>query len=342
MTPPFYLGIDGGNSKTDVILGTADGHILAFVRGPGSSPHNLGLRGAIELLDELIATARAQAALSPADTVEVAAVYLAGADLPIEVAELLTAVVARGWARRTLVDNDCFALLRAGTAMPDAVAVVCGAGSNCVGVAGDGRTVRFPALGPISGDWGGGHELAEQALRYAARGEDGRGTPTALSAAIAARFGRPTVEAVSIALHRGDLPMDAIHQLTPLLFELAGAGDAIAGRIVARQVAEILAQYRVAAGRLAIRARPHALVLGGGVLRARNPLLNDAVIAGARAWSPRVRISVLEESPVIGAALLALDALGRAHAAESRLRAALRRARPVDLCDPAATRAAAA
>jgi N-acetylglucosamine kinase-like BadF-type ATPase len=39
MTPPFSLGIDGGNAKTDVILGTADGHVLAFVRGPGSSPH---------------------------------------------------------------------------------------------------------------------------------------------------------------------------------------------------------------------------------------------------------------------------------------------------------------
>src|ERR1700712_4056487 len=100
--------------------------------------------------------------------------------------------------------------MRTGTSMPDAAAVVCGAGNNCVGRTSDGRTARFPALGPISGDWGGGHDLAEHTLRLAARGKDGRGEPTALSAAVAAHFGRPTVEAVSIALHLGELEMESI------------------------------------------------------------------------------------------------------------------------------------
>ena len=28
---PLFLAVDGGNSKTDVVLGTADGEVLAFV-----------------------------------------------------------------------------------------------------------------------------------------------------------------------------------------------------------------------------------------------------------------------------------------------------------------------
>jgi N-acetylglucosamine kinase-like BadF-type ATPase len=321
----LFLAVDGGNSKTDVVLGTADGDVLGFVRGPTTSPHVVGLPQAIELLGHLVSAARADAGLDPATTIDLIAVYLAGADLPIEVERLHQALSAQRWAARSIVDNDCFALMRAGTSMPDAVAVVCGAGTNCVGRAADGRTARFPALGPISGDWGGGHDLAEHTLRLAVRGEDGRGAPTALSAAVARHFDRPTVESVSIALHFGELAMEAIHELTPVLFRVAATGDEVAGGLIRRQVDEILAQHRVAADRLNLRDAAHALVLGGGVLRARHPQLHDQVVAGARAQSPRVEISVLNEPPVVGAALLAADALGTAAAAEARLRTAMNR-----------------
>ena len=319
----LFLAIDGGNSKTDVVLGDAAGTVLGFVRGSTSSPHVVGLPGTVEVLGGLIAAVHEVAGVPLGTPIELIAVYLAGADLPIEVERLQQAVAAPAWARRTIVDNDCFAMLRAGTSMPDAVTVVCGAGTNCVGRAADGRTARFVALGPISGDWGGGHDLAEYALRYAARGEDGRGRPTALTAAVAAHFGRPTVEAVSIALHFGDLHLDRIRELAPLLFEVAATGDEVAGSLIHRQSEEILAQHRVAATRLDLLDRPHALVLGGGVLRARHPQLHDLVVAGAQAQAPHVETTVLDTPPVTGAALLALDALGTSRTAEPVLRAAI-------------------
>lgn len=319
----LYLAVDGGNSKTDVVLGDDSGAVLGFVRGGTSSPHNVGLTGTVAVLDELIRAVHQQAGLPFGTPIEVLAVYLAGADLPIEVTRLQEAVTSPGWARRSIVDNDCFALLRAGTATPDAVTVVCGAGNNCVGRARDGRTARFVALGPISGDWGGGHDLAEHALRYAARGEDGRGRPTALSAAVAAHFDLPTVEAVSIALHFGELQLERIRELTPLVFETGAAGDEVASALITRQAAEIIGQHRVAAGRLELLDQPHALVLGGGVLQARHPQLHDQVVAGALAQSPQVEVTVLDAPPVAGAALMALDALGTAPRVEPTLRAAL-------------------
>jgi N-acetylglucosamine kinase-like BadF-type ATPase len=320
----LYLAVDGGNSKTDVVLGTATGDVLGCVRGPTSSPHNVGLPGTIEVLGQLIAKVRAEAGVAPPVPIELASVYLAGADLPIEVGRLHAAIDAQPWTARTIVDNDCFALLRAGTSMADAVAVVCGAGTNCVGRAADGRTARFVALGPISGDWGGGHDLAEHTLRMAARGEDGRGDPTRLSQAVAEHFDCATVEEVSIALHLSLIESTRIRELAPLLFEIAAAGDAVADRLVTRQVEEILAQHRVAAGRLDLLDAPHALVLGGGVLQARHPVLHEQVVAGALAQAPGVQPTVLEAPPVVGAALLALDALGAPEAAEQRLRTALR------------------
>jgi len=185
MSERLYVAIDGGNSKTHVVVGSTDGRLHGFVRGPGSSPHMIGVAGTVALLDSLVRQAVAQANLPVGMALSRAEVYIAGADLPVEVDVLMKAVGEAGWASEHRVDNDLFALLRAGTSVPDAVAVVCGAGINCVGRAADGRTARFPALGDLSGDWGGGQHLARLALWHAARGED-IGGPVA--AAAGARF----------------------------------------------------------------------------------------------------------------------------------------------------------
>jgi N-acetylglucosamine kinase-like BadF-type ATPase len=325
MTTGCFVAIDGGNSKTHLILGTAGGEVLAFVTGPGSSPHHLGLPASMDLLSGMVIQALAIAGL-PADAVlDRAELYIAGADLPIEVEILGKAMAQTGWARECRVDNDLFALLRAGTSALDAVAVVCGAGINCVGRTADGRTARFPALGTISGDWGGGHELAQQALWHAARGEDGRGPQTALTPAVAAHFGQSTVEQVSAGLHLGEVDGALLPELSPLLFRVADAGDPVARSVVARQADEIVALATVAARRLNLLDREHAVVLGGGVLAAHHPLLHDAVVAGILTVAPRADIGSVVDPPVAGAALLALDELGATDpATEARLRAAAR------------------
>ena len=100
---------------------------------------------------------------------------MAGVDFPAEELVLQRAIEGLGWADATSVANDTFAVLRAGTESGWGVAIVCGAGINCVGVAPDGRLVRFAALGELSGDWGGGYDVGMAAVSAAARSEDGRG-----------------------------------------------------------------------------------------------------------------------------------------------------------------------
>ncbi len=328
MTEPLtYLAVDGGNSKTDVVVGDSAGRVLGFMRGPGSSPHLLGVPGSIALLDSLVRQVLGSAGLPAGTVLDRAEVYIAGADLPVEVDILTKAVGDAGWAHEHRVDNDLFALLRAGTSSPDAVAVVCGAGINCVGRTADGRTARFPSLGNISGDWGGGHHLASLALWHAARGEDGRGPTTALTTAVAAHFGRATIEGVSAGLHLGELDKERINDLSPVLFAVAAAGDPVAREVVAKQAREVVALATVAARRLGLLDQAYAVVLGGGVLAARHPLLHDAVVSGIQAAAPQATIGIVADPPVAGAALLALDSFGvRAHPVESRVREAVRTA----------------
>ncbi len=322
------LAIDGGGSKTDVVLVRADGSVLAHAQGPSSQPQLVGLPAAIAVLDELVA--KVAAAVGRTDALPVAdhaAVYLAGLDLPQELAAVREQVDGRLWGRETVVANDTFALLRAGTESPDAVAVVCGTGINCVGRNAAGATTTFPALGMLTGDWGGGHHLGQMAIWRGARAEDGRGEPTSLQQLVADHFGYPSVQRVGEAFHLGELDERRIGELSPVVLAAATDGDAVARQLVDRLAEEIAVLVTVSLRRLGLQDSPADVVLGGGVARARHPRLLAGVEWQVREQSPDIRMVVVDDPPVVGAALLGLDQLAAPREAGARLRLELSAAR---------------
>ncbi|WP_309235707.1 BadF/BadG/BcrA/BcrD ATPase family protein [Streptomyces sp. TRM64462] len=334
----LVLAIDAGNSKTDVLVVSADdGTVLGAARGGGFQPQAVGVEAAVDVLaravDEALAQAGAAGAPSAAPSVtpsvtpavapSVAHVSacLANADLPVEEEALARALHARAWGASTVVRNDTFAVLRAGVDEPRGVAVVCGAGINCVGMLPDGRTARFPALGRISGDWGGGAGLAEEALWHAARAEDGRGEPTELARALPAHFGLGSMYALVEALHLGHVPAVRRHELAPVLFAVAEGGDTVALGLVERQAREVVALAVVALERLGLLGEPAPVLLGGGVLAAGHPRLNPRIAELLRERAPLAEPRVVTAPPVLGAALLALDHVGAPPEAAAALRA---------------------
>ena len=317
------LAVDGGNSKTDLALVRADGEVLALVRGPLSSPHHLGLDGALDVLQRLLDQASRDAGRARDGTVAtVAQLLMAGVDFPSEEEELRAAVASRGWAERTHVGNDTFAVLRAGTERGWGVAVVCGAGINCVGVAPDGRHARFPALGPITGDWGGGSDVGYAALYAAARSQDGRGPKTTLERAVPAHFGLETPAELAEAIHHRRIPARRLIELPPVVFAEAER-DEVAAAIVDRLASEVVAMARVALDRLELTERPADVLLGGGLLQSGDGRLSDAVARSLRELAPRASVAVTSSPPIVGAALLGLDAIGASPGAHERVRAEL-------------------
>ena len=210
------LAVDAGNSKTDVAVVGDDGEVLGSARGPGFVPHIVEVETAVEMLHLLVQRAAADAGLGePRGLVRHVSACLANVDLPVEERLLEEAVRARAWGDTSEVFNDTYALLRAGLDEPHGVAVICGAGINCTGRRRDGREVRFPAVGHISGDWGGGGFLWSEAMWWAARAEDGRGPGTALADALPAHFGLPSMLALIEAVHLGHLTPERCVEMTP-------------------------------------------------------------------------------------------------------------------------------
>jgi N-acetylglucosamine kinase-like BadF-type ATPase len=313
------LAIDGGNSKTDVAVLTGDGEVLATARGGGFRPVAEGVTRAVDTVAEAVTRALAEA--GSVSSVDHVSAYLANVDLPVEEEHFHRLFAERGWGRTLRVGNDTFALLRAGTTERWGVAVVCGAGINCAGVAPDGRVARFPSIGRITGDWGGGHHLGEEALWHAVRAEDGRGPQTALAAAAAAHFRRESASEVALAIHFGEISEGRLGELSLVLFAVAADGDPVACGLVDRQAEEVVALATVALRRQDLLDAPVEVVLGGGVLAARHPQLMAGIEDRLAGPAPQAKLVLVEAPPLLGAALLGLDATDAPPDAYDRLRA---------------------
>jgi N-acetylglucosamine kinase-like BadF-type ATPase len=307
------LGVDGGNSKTALVTATTDGELLSYVRGPGTNSHAVGADGVAEVIASLVAQAPFE---RPADR---GVFFLCGADVPADIEALTAAVGSRGWAKKVLVDNDTFALLRAGSDAPDVVAVICGAGINVVGRAADGLIARSPSLGWETGDWGGAEMLGREVLRLAARGEDGRGAPTVLTDIVRSHFAAEKVEDVGADVHYKRMPMSRLGELAPAVVACAENGDSVAWSLIDLLATEIVLMTLRTLRDLGVKDAD--VVLGGGMLHGGEGLLYQLVAErlplGARP------VPALDE-PVLGAALAALDAAGASEAAKARLREELR------------------
>ena len=219
---------------------------------------------------------------------------------------------------RTTVLNDTFAVLRAGTEDGWGVAVVCGAGINCVGVAPDGRQVRFPALGAITGDWGGGFDVGLAArLERGAQLRRPRPRRPRSSEAVPAHYGlRDAVRA-----GRGDPPRRRSRSAgcwssPPIVFAEA-EHDEVAAEIVDRLATRWSRWRATALSRLGLETAPVEVLLGGGLLSGENSRVVERIRAGLHERSPVASVQVTGTPPIVGATLLALDALGAGPAAQA-------------------------
>lgn len=326
MSPrPAILAVDGGGSKIDAVLLRKDGTVLGAARQPATDFDENGGDGHMGQILDAAAAACVDAGIPP-DRLPVAdlGVYcLAGADLPADDRRIERWLDRRGITERNLIRNDTFAVLRAGTDRDWGVGVVCGYGINCSAVAPDGRITRYPAVGRISGDWGGGGDIGGAALWHAIRSEDGRGARTALRSAVPLYLGYRRPSQVLTALHTGSLDPDRVAELPPVVFAAALDGDEIARSIVNRQADEVVAMVTTAVRRLHMTSLDVEVVLGGGIFRNDDRAFLERIELGILAVVATARVTVLSDPPVIGAAQLGLDLVDATRPAHRRARSAL-------------------
>lgn len=314
--------MDGGASKADLALVDLEGELLAAKRSRGRYNFGLGSNGSFGALNEAI-----QSLVPGHDGRAVAAmgIYcLAGADIPIDDRRIAAELRAQRLTTRTIVRNDTFAVMRAGTERNWGIAVVCGTGMNCAGVGPDGRSVRFPSFGELSGDRAhGGGWLGRTALGAAIRARDGRGPRTELETLVPEHFGMSRPTQLMEAIYVGRIDYHRVSELAPLVIKAAARGDGVARGMLDEMIEEIVVTAGAAIKRLRLTNTDVHVVLGGGVMLGADKAMLVKIRAGIQGLAPKAATFVLAAPPVLGAALIGLDEMGAPEEAGRRLRRAL-------------------
>ncbi len=284
----LFIGVDGGGTKTDVLVGPARGEPVRRIRLGGGNVSTLGEDRATAFFGDAIAEATAGLpapagaflglAGSVADGIgeRVAARLRARfPDLPLELGPDIRCVIEAAEA-----DGGC-------------VAAILGTG-GCV-YADDGAALhRYGGWGWLVGDPGSGFSLGLDAVRARLAFEEGFGPGGALVDAVGAAFGRRAIDSIP-AVQRGD--RGRVAALAPLVLDAAAAGDPVARGILARNMEGVAALVRAArAAHPAAAAGP--LVLGGG-LCARADVIRPALRAALGPGAPTILFPTRD--PVFGA-----------------------------------------
>jgi N-acetylglucosamine kinase-like BadF-type ATPase len=318
------LAVDGGASKVDAALLRRDGSVIGAARVRTNGFHVTGDPAFLDDIGRAVDAACIAGAVEPNRPVAHTGVFcLAGADLPVDDRRIARGLQARGWTHDDVLRNDTLAVLRAGTDRAWGVGLVCGSGMNCTGVSSSGATFRFPALGTISGDWGGGRDLGDAALWHAVRAEEGRDDATTLRALVPGHFGLRSPRQVTEGIHVGRIDAHRLGELAPVVFSAAEGGDAVARGLVDRQADEVVKMAGTAIRRLRMTGSDPDVVLGGGVFRTRYRPFFDRIRRGIESICSRATVHVLGVPPVAGAAMLGLDVVGASRAAHRRAHDAL-------------------
>lgn len=226
----FFLGVDGGQSSTQAVIGDHSGTILGRASG-GPCNHAAAGAGEAKLRKVIRALLRdvVTAAGLPADTVFEGACFAmsGGADDKWAVLKELTP------ADSLEVTIDATGALEGATGGGTGIVVIAGTGSIALGRDASGAVARVGGWGYVFGDEGSAFDIVRRALREALGAEEGWGEPTELNDLF---LEATESETANEALHRfyaADWPRDRIAAIAPRVDWLAERGDARAKGVLA-------------------------------------------------------------------------------------------------------------
>lgn len=267
----IVIGVDGGGSRTRVIVGTAEGEILATAEGPKSAVTPGEAQRSAEVIAEVVTQALSEIALPGAVFPRVLYCGVAGTGRDEERRALHAALDAKELAEEVVVDSD--GLIAMYDALDDraGILLVVGTGSIAYGRSPAGEIVRCGGWGPVFGDEGSGGWIGRKALGIVAASSDGREPQTALLFPILAATQCEDVEDLIPWAAGADARMFA--SLVPVVFSTAANGDPRANALLTLAAEELVLHVRALARQLFTDERAAvAVALSGGLMDRSSPL----------------------------------------------------------------------
>jgi len=292
----YYLGIDGGGTKTRCVLAD-EMTVLAKSMSGGSNIVRLGETQARETLHTVVRQVCASAKISP-DQIRAICIGAAGAARP-EIAAKIRNILAKIASTNIEVVGDTVIALEAAFGTGPGVIAIAGTGSIVYGRDAAGNTARAGGWGFAISDEGSGHWIGRRAVSAIVSARD-EGLETALTAMVLHSWKLTTFD--ELVQQANSTPPPEFPRLFPIVLRAADQADSIARALLADAGAKLANLAAVVIRRLAPRAPADMLpvAMTGSVFR-QSPYVRQIFYDALQTSFPGIAVRQDLADPVEGA-----------------------------------------
>jgi N-acetylglucosamine kinase-like BadF-type ATPase len=303
----YYLGIDIGATKTAALICDENGNFMGDGQGGPGNHESVGFDGMQKSLKEALNAALANAQLR-IDQLEGAGFGIAGYDWHSQESKMKEVILNIGIKSPFKMVNDVVLGLLAGTSEGWGIAVVSGTGCNCRGWDREHkREGRVTGYGITMGEGAGGSELIFRTMQLIGYSWTKRLPPTALTSAFMELAGAKSPEDLieGYTAHEYEIGAEAARTV----FRVAEEGDAIANQLVRWAGNELGEMANAVIRQLNFEDIEFEIALIGSMFKSGEILIKP-MRETVHAIAPKAKLIPTEARPVLGAALLGMEAGG--------------------------------
>ncbi|RYM05808.1 hypothetical protein EWH99_05200 [Sporolactobacillus sp. THM7-7] len=237
----YYLGIDGGGTKTDAVLFSSEGGIVQRVIGAGTNPNSIHDEQVTERFQDIFLKLMSH---NRPDSVTGCFAGLAGSDHPAITRKLARCIrqACPVPIDHLQVGNDAMNALWSGTEGGPGLVVIAGTGSIAYGMQRNGKDFRIGGWGYLFGDEGSGYDIGREAIRCTLMSYDGRKPKTQLTAALENYFKVDAIADIVPIIYR--CSKNVIAGLAPHVETAALRGDQLAHEVMSHAARSLILLIR--------------------------------------------------------------------------------------------------
>jgi N-acetylglucosamine kinase-like BadF-type ATPase len=287
-THNLYLGVDGGGTKTHVVLIDDEKNIVGEGFAGASNPLRVGVAVAVKNIFTAIDKACDTANRSRGDIVS-AQIGLAGVRREDLRYIIKKNVRERLKFRKIEVTTDAEIALYAATEGKEGLVIIAGTGSICMGKNAKGESASAGGWGPIAGDEGGGAGISRRALQAIAKSSDGRGKPTKLSDYAVEYFRAGRLEDLSVAIYAPQVDNARIAGFAKFVVQAARENDEVATEVIAEAGRELGIAAVAVIKKLKLKNRKFPIGKVGSIFKSED-LIVKPLLEKVREFAPKLKI----------------------------------------------------
>ncbi|HKR63197.1 MAG TPA: BadF/BadG/BcrA/BcrD ATPase family protein, partial [Thermoanaerobaculia bacterium] len=269
----YFIGVDGGASKTAAIVIDEHERIVGHGLAGGSNHLRVGIEEATRNVERAVNIALVEAGIAIRD-VEYAYFGVAGSDHPAHRQRVIDSLSIFFPGGNFIVDTDARVALTGAIGFGAGVVIISGTGSVAFGRNTSGDESRAGGWGPTLGDEGSGFWIAREGLSSIVRAHDGRGFATRMTDLLCAEYDLCKPEELPKFVYAATTHADDIARYGKLVIEAAQAGDDVARDIMMRGGSELAECVLAVARGLHMTDSEFPVAYVGGAFHAGDLLLN--------------------------------------------------------------------